>query len=42
MSLRMYVGIYIKTCCQGNMHLNDDSKSLRSISIALRVILNPI
>ena len=28
--------------CHGNMRLNDDSKSQRSISIALRVIISPV
>ena len=31
-----------RSCCHGNMHLNDDSKSQRSIPIASRVIINPI
>ena len=31
-----------RSSCQGNVHLNNDSKSLRSIPIASLAILNPI
>ena len=34
--------IYYRSCCHGNRHLNNDSKSQRSISIASRMILNLI
>ena len=34
--------INYRSRCHGNGHLSDDSKYLRSIPIALRVILNPV
>ena len=41
----MYVCSYVqahRSCCHGNVRLNDDSKSQRSIPIASRVIINPV
>ena len=37
----MYICMY-RSRCHGNVRLNDDSKSERSIPIALRVIINPV
>ena len=34
--------ITYRFCCHGNVRLNDDSTSQRSIPIALRVIINPV
>ena len=31
-----------RSCCHGNVHLNDDSKSQRNIPIASCVILNSV